>query len=515
MLNKRKKDWFKLKRYPHIGFPLCMADRKWVLNYILTNTSTHSFLPFIHRTSKVRKFRKQYCENTGQLLNDGLRVATVKPRELYYASHLDSVIYSYYTKKLNDEYENMLLNASFGESVLAYRQIPIDRSGKRTKSNKCTVDFAKEVFDYICNFSHKDFVVMTFDVSSFFDNLDHKLLLNQWCQLLDLKKLDSAHFNIYKSLTRFNYVELVDLFVKYQDQIITEKTDHNGKSLGRRMKRVSAIKYLRNQNAISYCSSKEFLKSSKNLIRSKRYQVDKDGNFLITGSGQKIIRNFGIPQGTPISALLSNIYMIPFDQKISDLISADGLYKRYCDDIIIVCPKDKYINVRSVIYESIKERKLEIQLAKTQTYHLQKLDKGLLLGQEFPTGVNYNKKITYLGFEFDGITTLLKSASISSFYRKMMRGTRRAKHYSSKMYKGQVQPLFKSRLYKRYSHWGAKRKRIYVPDRLNLGKFTKTDRYNWGNFLSYAYKAEITFRNGKIKNQVKRHWKILDTLIKL
>src|SRR5690606_10348814 len=258
MRGRKKKDWFKLKRYPHIGFPLSTSDRKWVLNYIQTTTATHSFLPFIHRTSKVRRFRKQYCEKTGAFLNGGLRVASVKLRELYYASHLDAVIYSYYTQKLNDKYEKMLSESSFGDSVLAYRQIPIDPTRKRVKSNKCTIDFAKEVFDYISNYNHTEFVVMTFDVSSFFDNLNHKLLLDEWCKLLEVDRLAGDHFNIYKNLTRFNYVELVDLFTRYQDQIITEKRDSTGKILGRRSKRVSAIKYLRNQNAVSFCSSSEF-----------------------------------------------------------------------------------------------------------------------------------------------------------------------------------------------------------------------------------------------------------------
>lgn len=512
---KEKKDWFKIKRYPHIGFPLTISDRPWILNYILAKTSTHSFLPFIHRTSKVRKFRKEYCENTGLVLNNGLRVASVKPRELYYASHLDSVIYSYYTQKLNDKYEKFLLTTSFQDTVLAYRQIAIiSPVGKYTKANKCTIDFAKEVFDYIVHYDQDQFVVMTFDVSSFFDNLNHKLLLEELCKLLNVDKLSPAYFNIYKSLTRFNYVELVDLFIRYQAQIITEKTDKNEKKLGRKSKRVSAIKYLRNQNAISFCSSQNFFKNSKDLIKNKRYKVDDKGDFLLTESGNKIPRDFGIPQGTPISALLSNIYMIPFDQKISDLIGSNGLYRRYCDDIIIVCSRDKYNDIRKNIYDAIKERKLEIQQRKTQTFHLKREAVGILLGQEFPEEVNYNKKLTYLGFEFNGHTVQLKSASLSTYYRKLKRGTRRGKYYASKLYKGVPQELFKNRLYKRYSHWGAKRKRQYIRDKSNLGKFVATNRYNWGNFLSYVYKADSVFKGKKIRGQVKRHCKVLNTLLK-
>ena len=514
MGEKKKKDWFKLKRYPHIGFPLTMSDRTWVSNYIRTKTSTHSFFPFIHRTSKVRRFRKQYCEHTGTVLNEGLRVASVKPRELYYASHLDAAIYSYYTQKLDDTYERFLSTAYFRDAILAYRQIPIDPTRKCSKSNKCTIDFAKEVFDYIVNFDHDQFVVMTFDVSNFFDNLNHKLLLQEWCKLLKVDKLDDAHFNLYKSLTRFNYVELMDLFTRYKDQIITEKRDKRGNLLGRRSKRVSAIKYLRNQNAVSFCSSTEFFKNSKDLIKSKRYQVTDDGEFKLNKKGEKIVRDFGIPQGTPISALLSNIYMIPFDETISAIIGADGLYRRYCDDIIVVCSKDRYVSIRNCIYDAISERKLEIQQRKTQTFHLQKKGGIIILGQEFAAGINYNKKLTYLGFEFDGQSILLKSASLSNYYRKMKRGTRRGQYYASKMYKGVPQELFKNRLYKRYSHWGAKRKRLYVRDKSSPEKFVPSERYNWGNFLSYVYKADSIFKEGKIRKQVKRHWTVLNKLIK-
>src|SRR5690606_22202162 len=241
--------------------------------------------------------------------------------------------------------------------------------------------------------------------------------------------------------------------------------------------------------------------------------VDENGEFKRTELGEKIVRDFGIPQGTPISALLSNIYMIPFDEKVSALIDSEGLYRRYCDDIIVVCSKAKYTEIREGIYNAIKERKLDIQERKTQTFHLERRGDGFLLGQEFLAGINYNKKLTYLGFEFDGRVVLLKSASLSNYYRKMKRGTRRGKYYASKMYHGKPQELFKSRLYKRYSHWGAKRTRVYRPDRANPGKFVATERYNWGNFLSYAYKAEGIFKNEKIRKQVKGHWKTLNKLI--
>lgn len=511
MLTK-KNDWFKLKRYPHIGLPLTLSDREWVIKYIEQHSASHSFLPFIHRTSKVRKFRKDYDEDDGKLKLKK-RIASSKPRELYYASHLDSVIYSYFTSKLNDCYEEKISRLNISKEILAYRKIPLDPTGKRTNSNKCTIDFAKEVFDYIVNYEQDDFVVMTFDVSGFFDNLDHKLLLAEWCNIQGITKLDNAQFNVFKSLARFNYVELVDLFKVYQDNIITEKFNKRGKSLGRQKKRISAIKYLKNQSAIAFCEKGEFLKNNKSLIKRRKYQVDKLGVFKIDSIGRKVIRNYGIPQGTPISALLSNIYMIPFDVAVKSLIGADGLYRRYCDDIIIVCKKADYVNIHEQIFKFICERKLEIQTQKTQTFYFKREENKLKCGQKFLHDVNFNKKLAYLGFEFDGNKVLIKSASISSFYRKMKRGVRRGLYYSSKIYNGAEQPLFKKRLYKRYSHFGAKRTRIYLPDRLNQGKFYISERYNWGNFLSYAYKAEKVFKTGCIKKQVRNHWKIFHKLM--
>lgn len=67
---KQNKDWFKLKRYPHIGFPLSYSDRyKWIEKYVKNPemVAKHSFLPFIHKTSILKKFRKVYSHTDGKL----------------------------------------------------------------------------------------------------------------------------------------------------------------------------------------------------------------------------------------------------------------------------------------------------------------------------------------------------------------------------------------------------------------------------------------------------------------
>jgi hypothetical protein len=49
--------------------------------------------------------------------------------------------------------------------------------------------------------------------------------------------------------------------------------------------------------------------------------------------------SFGIPQGSPISDLLANIYLVDFDCEIQSLVSSvGGVYRRYSDDILIILP---------------------------------------------------------------------------------------------------------------------------------------------------------------------------------
>ena len=70
-LVKKEKDWFKLKRYPHIDNPLLAKDRHvWIEPYVKNplKVAAHNFYPLIHKKSKVRKFRKVYCEVCGKLL---------------------------------------------------------------------------------------------------------------------------------------------------------------------------------------------------------------------------------------------------------------------------------------------------------------------------------------------------------------------------------------------------------------------------------------------------------------
>lgn len=513
MGKKDKKDWFKIKRYPHIGLPLENSDRfKWIEKYVTNSdmVAKHAFLPFIHKTSKVKKFRKVYTAEHGSISDKHkmgdkvLRKPAEKKRELFYASHLDSLIFSYYAKVLSDNYEKKIKDFNLNEVINAYRSVPVYPE-KENSSNKCNIDFANDVFKYILNYKEEEFAVIAFDISSFFDNLNHKLLREVWIDVINSDKLPDDHFNVFKNITRFSHVNIVDIFEEFKSKIYTRKVNKFGEPLEIKQKKVDSIRYLRNQNAIAFCTKEEFFKLKGKLLQPSKTKII---------DGKEVYRDFGIPQGSPISSVLANIYLLHFDSTINKFITANGgIYRRYSDDMVVVCPLKIKDDLKNLIYSEIKKYKLEIQPVKTQIFHFKRQDNILQCGQEFQEIINWNKNFIYLGFEFDGQNVLLKSSSLSGYYRKMKRSIRRAKHFSNRKYSPNSGLIFKRRILKKFSYKGAKRTRKYLWNHVEK-KFIKSDSYNWGNFLSYAYKASNVMENNKIKQQTKRHWNILNALIK-
>ena len=193
-MKKNKKDWFKLKKYPHIGRPISIKDKNKIVSYILNpkNIAKHSFLPFIHKTSLVRKFRKEYNEEGNPIKAEGTnkiqRVKGQKKRELFYASHLDSLIFSYYSYQLSDKYEKLIKKYKLDEVVCAYRSIPIDENNPNS-TNKSNIEIANDAFDLIKKYPKDFFCVIAFDITSFFDNLDHRILREKWEEVLSVDKV--------------------------------------------------------------------------------------------------------------------------------------------------------------------------------------------------------------------------------------------------------------------------------------------------------------------------------------
>ncbi|TPD71118.1 reverse transcriptase domain-containing protein [Flavobacterium microcysteis] len=499
---ENSKDWFRLKKYPHIGLPLKLKHKAWVENYV-TNpdlVKKHSFYPFIHRKLSVRKFRQKKLEDGTKTKE---RFESYKEREVFYANHLDSNIYSYYSSLLGELYEKKLDYFGIADCVTAYRSIRLNE--KSESRNKCNIDFANDVFSYIKSNKRRNLVAITFDITSFFDNLNHLKLKKAWCSILQTQKLPDDHYAVFKNLTKFSYVEIDDLYNEFKDEIIVNTKTGISKI------KVSQLGLLKEKNAVAFCELKDFNSRirKKKLVKNNKFS-DKE-NFR---KGTQ--RTKGIPQGSPISATLANIYLLQFDAKInSKIIDLGGIYRRYSDDMIVIIDENHKDEIYQYFLDEILKENLLIQPSKTQIFYFKEFNGvyGCKELNQITDVLTSNTKFEYLGFSFNGSDVYLKSSGLSKFYRKMKRSIRRGGFYA-KYGSNNVPHLFKNRLYKKFTHLGSQRKKIFKPDPHNPNKFLKTGEYDWGNFLSYANLAERIFKSKKIKNQVKGHWKKFDMLLK-
>ena len=240
------KKWFKIKRYPHIGSQISYKDYSRVKKYVSNpnNIKAHSFKPFIKRVQTKRKFRKQY--NDGILISKK-REKDLKPRGICFASHLDSQIYSYYSENLSKKYNTLITKHNLTRVVTAYRKIKKDNS----KSGKCNIDFANEVFTYIRKRScvKKNQVVIAFDIKGFFDNLNHKKLKEAWSLAIN-KPLPDDHYQVFKNITNFSFIKEEKLFNLFKDRIVVERfIDSYKKEKTLKKKKVDKIKYLKEKRA--------------------------------------------------------------------------------------------------------------------------------------------------------------------------------------------------------------------------------------------------------------------------
>lgn len=461
----KQKNWFKPKLFTHLTKKLSLNDGKWIKDYVSDSAkvSEHRFYPLIHRTIVAKRFKVIGADNNGKPIKghykkeDGKRKTTAKYREIYYPNHLDAHTYSYYTQKILEPLYEIELkkNKVLDESIIAYRRMPFNNNLRC----KCNIDFANEVFDKIKQ-SKGEKAVLALDISKFFDSLNHKKLKQAWAKLLGRKDLPKDHYNVFKSLTQFSFIELGDILVEFG-------INHSRKII---------------QKEIPF-----FVKDGEEFrtrIKDKGY-VKKNPFCQKDENGEK--HRIGIPQGTPISPLLANIYLMDFDKEVLDLLNDTSFYRRYSDDILIICPMNDYQKIEEGLYKLIQDYDLVIQKSKTQTSFFKN---AKLLEKQKP--------VSYLGFQFDGNKKLIKSSTLSKFYRKLkvnvgFRAGRalvaRKKNEKGCSYDA---TLHRRKLYERFSFLGSSK-----------STFKKRNIFSYANFAS-----EI-MGSPDIKNQLSRAWKIL------
>lgn len=469
---KKSKDWFKPKKYPHIGLPLEQKDRHKVERYVRnpSKISSHSFLPLIRREQVSYRYKDK----------DGIKKCTPKIRPISYASHLDAQIYSYYGQILERRYENYLKTHGYGECVIAYRSLPRENG----KGNKCNIDLAKDAFEHIKKVGElSDQIVVIADIKSFFDKLNHRLLKIAWKEVSGFYSMPEDEYAVFKHVTRFAFVNAQDLFNIYRTKILCQ---HKTKVTERTL---ASMKFFRDKDALAFCDK-------DSIADIRKY-----------GMIHKNKSDVGIPQGLPISAVLANIYMWRFDRTILDYLkSINGYYRRYSDDIIIVCEGSKRDEVLAILQELISKEDLIIAEDKTAVFSIKKENDRLRITDE---GTNKESVIEYLGLSFDGNVIRLKNKSISKYYHKMKRTVNAKAHYAIKKTDKTGGVLFVQQLLKKYTPIGSIRHIIFRRSRLDGAHFFNSGVKSFGNFWTYVKKAAKICNSSAITHQLKRNKRIL------
>jgi len=476
MKGKKDDSWLKPRGYVHFTKKFDRfnkEDCKFLHSYVSTpeTVAKHSFFPLIHRPIIARRYKSIGKDKEGKTIrahsytdSKGEKHNTAKTRHIFYSTHIDAFILSYYCKEiLGPLYESKISEViGLSDCISAYRKIPI-KSG--AQSNKNNIYFADDVFKFIKEYG--ECVALTFDVSKFFDSLSQKYLKQQWCKLLNAQTLPEDHHNVYKSLTRISFVEYYQVLKEFG---IKNQNKLKGKKI------------------ISFCKdTAEFKKriQTKKLINEHPYYKDPSVH------SKKKREYIGIPQGTPISAFLSNLYMLEFDKLMYEeiVIKRGGLYKRYSDDIVIVCRSDVKNELEDFVLTTIKDKFF-------LTINKDKVDTSVFASSD--NGLTCNKPLRYLGFEFDGKRALIKTASIAKYYRQMKRAVKaqagRALHNKKKRGDVSTARIYKHDLYKSYSHLAEKGE----------------DR----NFYVYAREASVVMGEKGILNQLSQSWDNLNDEIK-
>lgn len=474
----------KYKNYPHFDLPLSTPEI-YALVQSPSAVIENAFLPFLTYSVVTKKF--------------GTHKA--KTRDIRYGARKDAYIYSYYRHQLLRPYEAELSKAVLSDHVIAYRKLSYLSGGVwRGKSN---INFAMEAFDEVKR--RRNCVAITLDISKFFENLDHAEIKEKWKRVLGVSKLPKDHYNIFKSVTSYSFVS-VDDCMKRLDYLKVVKRKGKLRKVYR-LERKAMPKQL--------CGMEEF---REKIVGSPGYDSLIFRNpYLYPDvwlSEGKALADFepkrrGIPQGTPISDLIANFYMLDFDRAMAELAqSTGGYYRRYSDDILFISDDvrkwQSFIEtIKSLLESSAKgialndDKTLVTKFAvKLGRPHCQSFD-----GAGKPKG----HALEYLGFSFDGIRKLIRSQTISRYYKKARIGIRahvieaKKKAIAGK-FTDCTKHINKSLLFHQYS-------------RVNINWPTKTGKKP-SNFQSYVRRAASLSGGADITNQFKRHRQKLSRIIK-
>ena len=364
---------FKNKGYAHFDSEFCKDRVEKLLDCLKkTKRMSHTFYPFI-------RFKIPKCKRN----EDGkIYIDYKNPRHIMHTARIDANIYSFYRTLLMNKYESLISKLQIANCVIAYRKIKLDNHPSKGMSN---VHFANEAFEEIkrktLEFGKCSAIAM--DISKFFDSLDHGIIKRQWCRVMGYENgLPEDHFSIFKNITQFRYVDKNTLEKKLQIKFST----------------------LLNEGKKQICSPPTFREKVLPFLSEKN--------------------KIGIPQGTAISDVIANMYMLDFDALLDKFARKHNCYyRRYSDDILLICPPIYESKARKLITWIIERKaRLSVSHKKTLISRFELTPNGITCtsyknseGNDKPAG----KLFVYLGLSFDGTHKNIRQSSRSAFYQKL------------------------------------------------------------------------------------------------
>jgi Reverse transcriptase (RNA-dependent DNA polymerase) len=409
----------KIKNYKHFDSVMTVKQAETLANDPIL-VQKHAFYPFITYEKRWTQFSKK-----------GIK-SVAKTRPIAYAARSDAYIYARYRALLSDIYEKRLCESGLSKCVLAYRKIVDQKTG----AGKSNINFANEAFETIRSFG--SCCAIALDISKYFQSIDHKQLFKRWCDLIGKTKLPGDHLKVFNSITNYSEVDKIKVYERlgYYGKIVTA----DGKT---------RTGYLRPQCLVSkqLCDAKSF----RNKIAGQ------NGKPSII---KKNTKEHGIPQGSPISDILANIYLLEFDKLVNEYVEKrGGVYTRYSDDILVIAPVsaeqalevERYIreliknfgtalkikqekstilefytveNRREfrIIYDGKSKLELKKQLSEellTRGLDLELEENKILISNAEEQGRSGLNGIDYLGFRFDGKKIFLRDSTFANLRRKI------------------------------------------------------------------------------------------------
>ncbi|TWA92895.1 reverse transcriptase (RNA-dependent DNA polymerase) [Azospirillum brasilense] len=386
-----------LKKYPHFD-PIISIEEAEALATDPERVAKHAFFPLMRYVEGWNRFAK-----LGQK-------GEAKERPIRYAARRDAYIYQRYREILSSAYERELTALGLSDNIIAYRRIP---SGSGN-GGKCNIHFAFDAFQRIRQLDNCN--VIALDISKYYESLDHSRIKEIWCRLIKSARLPRDHFQVFKSITNYSYVEKQEAYARLGYFGEKRKTN-SGKTIHG---------YLTPYNETPKHLCKGY------VFREKLAGAGRDRSII-----HKNYLTYGIPQGAPISDVIANFYLIEFDFEVSELAKKmGGYYYRYSDDIILIVPRmhDDALALTDDIRLLIKQHgaKLEIKEKKSSVFHYYKSGKrqffSLVKGEKGKNGIEY------LGFRYDGNYIYLRDSTLSNLYRKIVRAVRHSSEINARRF---------------------------------------------------------------------------------